>query len=138
MKKILIPAFTFLIAVLSGTAKNPGGQRTLVADNGLGALRMRVYNRVSADSIPGVLVLYGYEHSGDAVFTLSEPDTAGNLKYLQGRVYTLRGENDATLWQCVSPDRQMIYFLVTTEADTVYRVPDEASRTHDIPYRILK
>ena len=138
MKHTLLPVFLFLLAACSGTTATHNAAQAQTPDDGLGQKRMLVYRSVSSDSWPGVLVLYGYEHSGDAVFTLSETDTACNLKYLQGRVYTLRGENDATLWQCVSSDGPVLYFLTEAGNDTIYRVPDDVRYPRDVPYCIMK
>lgn len=140
MKHTLLPAFLLLLAGCPGTTATHNACQAQIPDDALGQKRMLVYRSMSAGSVPSVLVLYGYEYSGDAVFTLSEADTASslNLKCFQGRVYTLRGENDATVWQCKSSEGRVLYFLTEVGNDTIYRVPDDVRYTRDVPYCIMK
>ena len=89
----------------------------------LGKLQLRVYEGVVENSIGCVLSVYGYQHSGDGVFTISIMRDDNELETVDGNIYTLRGENDETIWECrKSDDGQSYYFLREESGDRIFMV----------------
>lgn len=73
------------------------------------------------------LTVYTQRHSGDGVFAISILDSGNALETTTGRLYTLRGEDDSTIWQCISEDgKQIFYFLADSEADSIFPIRDES------------
>lgn len=94
-------------------------------------------------TIPGdsncTFVLYSYRHSGDGIFSLTIFDADNELSVAKGTVYTLRGENDATLWQCVTDDeRRTFYFLLDPESDRIFWERNETACERSHPLERLR
>jgi len=59
------------------------------------------------------LVTYKQKHSGDGIFSISILNANNELFTAKGKLYTLKGENDTTVWECISNDgKHTFYFLL--------------------------
>lgn len=92
----------------------------LRSGSNLGDLTTRVFQGIVADSTRCVFIIHNYLHSGDGIFSMSLLNTDKQLFTSEGTVYTLRGENDATLWQCVSRDGHQYHFLLDKDKNCIY------------------
>ncbi len=111
----------------------------LRTESGLGDVTVRTYRGTVPGDSNCTFVLYGYRHSGDGIFALAILDADNGLSVAKGTVYTLRGENDATLWQCVTDDeRRPFSFLLDTERDRIFWERDETACERSHPLERLR
>lgn len=98
----------------------------------LGKLNVRTYTGEIIDGKYCELTVYNQELSGDGGFVAQVLDEENNLKVYAGNRFTLRGENDATIWQCkVSSGNKSLYFLC--EADEVFWLKNDSTITKKYP-----
>lgn len=101
---------------------------------GLGDLTERVFAGTLASGVHCNFVIYHYFHSGDGVFSMNILDAEKKLSVIKGTVYTLRGDNDATLWQCISDDgKRTFYFLLDLKNNRVFWEQGDSAYQQNIP-----
>lgn len=67
------------------------------------------------------LVAYKQKHSGDGIFSISILNANNELFTAKGKLYTLKGENDTTVWECVSNDgKHIFYFLLDLDGMRIF------------------
>ncbi len=91
----------------------------------MGAIIQRVYQGTIPDGTACTLSVYGYEHSGDAIFSISVLNDSLALYAGQGIAYTLRGEGDATVWECRTCGGETFYFFVEGNGERLYWAQDD-------------
>lgn len=141
MKK---PLFAILLCLLiaSCTGKGESRQETasqetdspadtsavvLEAKPHVGGLVSRVYMGMCEEEATCILTLFNYEYSGDGIFSFTILRPGNKLSVYKGKVYTLKGSDDATLWQCVTSDRaHVFYFLADADGQRVYKEQDDS------------
>lgn len=141
--------FATLICLLAVSCSGKGDSRTAVAgadtaslaDSAavvlqagphVGKLMSRVFMGTCEDDAICILTLFNHEHSGDGVFSLTILRPGSGLSVHKGRVYTLRGTDDATLWQCVSGDgAHTFYFLLDADGQKIYKETNDADYTRE-------
>lgn len=86
-------------------------------DSILGKILIRTFEGKSASSSHYTLIVLNQEYSGDGQFSINIFDnTHKKLLIAQGKRYTLKGENDTTLWQFVTDDEKYSFeFLVNAD-----------------------
>lgn len=96
----------------------------------VGAMQSRVYQGTCEHDATCILTLFNYEYCGDGVFSLTVFGSGNELSVYKGRVYTLRGTDDATLWQCVTADgNHTFHFLVDADGRRIYKERNDADYT---------
>lgn len=86
-------------------------------DSTLGKILIRTFEGKSASSSHYTLIVLNQEYSGDGQFSINIFDNRHKkLLVAQGKRYTLKGENDTTLWQFVTDDEKYSFeFLVNAD-----------------------
>lgn len=73
-----------------------------------------------------VFLLYKYKHSGDGIFSISILNANKELFTADGIVYTLKGKNDTTEWECVINEGEYaFYFLLDLDNERICLKPDK-------------
>lgn len=86
-----------------------------------------------------VFTIYSREHSGDGLFSLGMFAGDGNVTATHGKVYTLRGENDATVWQCISEDGQgTFHFLTDPDSGRIFIGHGDSGFRKDRPLYLMQ
>lgn len=71
------------------------------------------------------LIVYKYEHSGDGVFSISILNANKELFTAEGLVYTLKGENDITEWECITNGgKDTFNFSLDLDNGRIFMKPD--------------
>jgi len=73
-----------------------------------------------------IFTIYKYKHSGDGIFSISILNANKELFTADGRVYTLKGKNDTTEWECVINEGEYtFYFLLDLDNERICLKPDK-------------
>ena len=101
-------------------------------------LTLRIYE----GEIPGVgictLSVYGYAHSGDGVFSLTSLNGHRELAAEKGKLYTLRGEDDTTVWECRGEaESTRFYFFLENGGKNIFWAPDDSRCDMTHPMRLV-
>ena len=95
-----------------------------------GELKSRVFKGTCEEGATCILTLFNQEHSGDGIFSFTVLGPGNRLNVYKGRVYTLRGTDDATLWQCVADDKaHTFYFPLDADGQHIYKEKNDADDT---------
>ena len=125
----------------SGYMENISDSATLVNElaqaYGLGSVVADTYVGNIADGSYCILTIVSYEHSGDGLFSMQIMGNDGKLTSCQGERYTLRGDDDATIWSCESTQHGAHYYFQHTADNKVYHLTEETERTHDYPLQLI-
>jgi len=102
-------------------------------DSTLGKLLIRTYEGKAASSSQYTLIVLNQEYSGDGQFSISIYDNRNKKLFVaQGKRYTLRGENDTTLWQFVTNDDKYSFEFLVNAADSITLVNNPYSQDKPI------
>lgn len=81
------------------------------------------------------LTIESPEFSGDGIFSIILT-AGGDSTSVSGRRYTLRGVDDAVIWNCVGDDGKTGYYFWRVSDDEVYYIPNEDSRVKEYPMTV--
>lgn len=109
----------------------------LPSSDDLGNLDLRIYEGILTDGSDYTLSVYNYRHSGDGLFSLEILSADNKLTISSGRLYTLRGTDDASVWECRSNDGKSSYFLLDTTGRRIFRVADDSDTTRCNPLSLI-
>ncbi len=102
-------------------------------DSTLGKLLIRTYEGKAASSSQYTLIVLNQEYSGDGQFSISIYDNRNKKLFVaQGKRYTLRGENDTTLWQFLTNDDKYSFEFLVNTADSITLVNNPYSQDNPI------
>lgn len=102
-------------------------------DSTLGKLLIRTFEGKDASSSQYKLIVLNQEYSGDGQFSISIYDNRNKKLFVaQGKRYTLRGENDTTLWQFVTNDDKYSFEFLVNAADSITLVNNPYSQDNPI------
>lgn len=105
----------------------------ITPDDGSEPMTAITYMSIPSDTTcTTILTIYSYRNSGDGLFCLQTFEGDNRLTFTGGKRFTLRGENDATIWQCHS-NEDSAYFLISAETDTIYRISSETDMDDRYP-----
>lgn len=103
----------------------------------LGNLDLHIYEGISTDGSDYTLSVYNYRHSGDGLFSISILDKDNRLSFSSGKLYTLRGENDATIWECKDLNGETSYFLHDTTDSRIFHVVSDSDTARCNPLELV-
>lgn len=102
-------------------------------DSTLGKLLIRTFEGKSTSNSNYTLIVLNQEYSGDGQFSISIYDNRNKKFFVaQGKRYTLRGENDTTLWQFVTHDDKYSFEFLVNAADSITLVKNPYSQDNPI------
>lgn len=123
-----LPTVTDNLVISNLTAIQP-----VKTDSTLGKVLIRTFEGKSASSSQYTLIVLNQEYSGDGQFSISIFDNLNKKLFVaQGKRYTLRGENDTTLWQFVTNDDKYSFEFLVNAADSITLVKNPYSEDNPI------
>ncbi len=120
-------------------APSAGAAVTLPVRPDSGEVVMRSFAGTLPAEALCTLTVYMQRHGGDGVFCIGILGRDNELSAAKGRLYTLRGQDDSTIWQCVCDDGQQIfYFLAGDRPDRIFPIRDESDTVRHCPLESIR
>lgn len=115
------------------------GYLALPSADGTGKPEISIFAGTIDDNRYCIMSVYNHRFSGDGVFVIQLFDSSLHVTSESGHRYTLRGENDATLWECrVDSNDARYYFVCDAANDIIYFVENDSTYTNDYPMPLVK